>query len=76
MDFDKFKFIVDSIRSRCNVVINLTSACFATSIADRLRPFAELKPEMASLDAGTMNWGMKEFLIIPLSFLMQHPEDA
>ena len=57
MDFDKFKYVVESVRARCDVVINLTSACFATSIPDRIRPFAELKPELASLDAGTMNWG-------------------
>ena len=56
MNFDRFKFIVDNVRSRCDVVINLTSANFGSSIAERIRPFAELKPELASLDCGTMNW--------------------
>ncbi|MBV1759100.1 MAG: 3-keto-5-aminohexanoate cleavage protein [Dethiosulfatibacter sp.] len=56
MNFDRFKYITESIRKQCDVVINLTSACFNTSIADRVRPFYELKPELASLDAGTMNW--------------------
>jgi uncharacterized protein (DUF849 family) len=59
MDFARFKYVVEDVRKRCNVVINLTSACFATSIPDRMRPFAELKPELASLDCGTMNWAYR-----------------
>jgi len=59
MDFARFKYVVENVRKRCNIVINLTSACFATSIAERIRPFAELTPELASLDAGTMNWAYK-----------------
>lgn len=57
MNFDRFKYIFDNIRSRCDVVINLTSANLGSSIAERIRPFAELKPELASLDCGTLNWG-------------------
>ena len=60
MNFERFKYIVEKIRNKCNVVINLTSANFNTSIEDRVRPFYELKPEIASLDAGTMNWGYKD----------------
>lgn len=60
MNFEKFEKVVKSIRSRCDVVINLTSACFGATIEERIRPFYELKPELASLDAGTMNWAYRE----------------
>ncbi len=57
MDMDRFRCTVNSIRERCDVLINLTSANFGSSIEERIRPFSELRPELASLDAGTMNWG-------------------
>ncbi len=58
MDFDKFEKTVRLIRERCDIVLNLTSSGgIGLSDDDRIKPFAELRPEMASYDAGTMNWG-------------------
>lgn len=59
MDFAKFEETVRLIRERkdCDIIINLTtSGGVNLKEEDRLRPFYELKPEMASFDCGTMNW--------------------
>lgn len=58
MSFNKFKETVDYIREAdCPIVLNLTTSG-ATGITDenRMKPFMELRPELASFDAGTMNW--------------------
>ncbi len=57
MDFDKFAETVRLVRARSNIVLNLTtSGGLGLSDEVRMRPFQELRPEMASFDAGTMNW--------------------
>lgn len=58
MRFDKFAEAVSLIReAKCPVVLNLTSSGGqGFSWEERIKPFKELKPEMASFDAGTMNW--------------------
>ena len=58
MRFDKFQETVDLIReSGCQVILNLTSSGGqGFSWEERIRPFKELKPELASFDAGSMNW--------------------
>jgi uncharacterized protein (DUF849 family) len=59
MEFDKFKEAVRLIRERkeCDVILNLTtSGGVGLKEDDRIRPFHELLPEMASYDCGTMNW--------------------
>lgn len=58
MGFDKFEETVGLIRkAKCPAILNLTSSGGqGFSWEDRIRPFKELKPEMASYDAGTMNW--------------------
>ena len=58
MRFDKFEEAVGLIRaSGCPVLLNLTSSGGqGFSWEERIRPFRELRPEMASFDAGTMNW--------------------
>ncbi len=58
MDFEKFRATVELIRATdCDIVLNLTTSG-GLGLPDevRIKPFAELKPEMASYDAGTMNW--------------------
>lgn len=57
MDFDNFEETVRLVREKCNIVINLTTSG-GIGLADdvRIRPFKELKPEMASFDCGSMNW--------------------
>ena len=59
MNFEKFKETVGLIREKkeCDIVLNLTtSGGIGLTDEERMRPFMELKPEMASFDAGTMNW--------------------
>lgn len=59
MSFDKFEQTLHLIRERkdCDIVINLTtSGGINLKEEDRIRPFHELKPELASYDCGSMNW--------------------
>ncbi|MCD9023835.1 3-keto-5-aminohexanoate cleavage protein [Cohnella silvisoli] len=57
MSLAKFQETVQLIRSRCDIVLNLTTSGDLNAADDeRLAHLVELKPEMASYDAGTMNW--------------------
>lgn len=58
MNIEQFRKTVELIRERCDIVINLTtSGDLEATDEDRMKPFMELKPELASYDCGTMNWG-------------------
>lgn len=58
MRYDRFEEIVTGIRKTgCPVILNLTSSGGqGFSWEERIKPFKVLKPELASFDAGTMNW--------------------
>lgn len=59
MIFEKFEEAVSLIRARkdCDIIINLTTSGGVNLLEDdRIKPFFELVPEMASYDCGTMNW--------------------
>lgn len=60
MEYKKFERVVTLMRTKykdCDIILNLTtSGGVNLKEEDRLRPFYELKPEMASYDCGTMNW--------------------
>ncbi len=59
MNFDKFAETVKLVRAYgdCDIILNLTtSGGVNLQEGDRLRPFYELRPEMASYDCGSMNW--------------------
>ncbi|MDR1029087.1 MAG: 3-keto-5-aminohexanoate cleavage protein [Clostridiales Family XIII bacterium] len=59
MIFEKFEKAVGLIRAKkdCDIILNITtSGGVNLKEEDRMRPFYELKPEMASYDCGTMNW--------------------
>jgi len=59
MDYDKFEETVRLIRAKedCNIVLNLTtSGGIGLDDEVRMKPFIELKPEIASYDCGSMNW--------------------
>jgi uncharacterized protein (DUF849 family) len=54
-----FKETVSRIKDRCDVIIGITSGGnYLQSDEERIRPIKELKPEVASLDVGTMNYGV------------------
>ncbi|MCL2110970.1 MAG: 3-keto-5-aminohexanoate cleavage protein [Clostridiales bacterium] len=59
MEFSKFEKVVTLVRAMkdCDIIMNLTtSGGIGLKEDDRIKPFYELKPEMASYDCGTMNW--------------------
>lgn len=59
MVFEKFEETVRLLRAKkdCDIIINITtSGGVNLKEEDRLRPFYELKPDMASFDCGSMNW--------------------
>jgi uncharacterized protein (DUF849 family) len=59
MDYSKFEETVHLIRDRkdCDIVLNLTtSGGIGLDDEMRIKPFKELKPELASYDCGSMNW--------------------
>jgi uncharacterized protein (DUF849 family) len=58
-----FREFAADIRKRSYVVINYTTGGAATmTIQERLRPALELKPEVASLNMGSMNFGLYPML--------------
>jgi uncharacterized protein (DUF849 family) len=58
-----FREFAADIKSRSNVVINFTTGGAATmTIQERLRPALELRPEVASLNMGSMNFGLYPML--------------
>lgn len=65
---DLFREVVERIRERCNLIINLTTSGFNIQgddlIAQRLQPLS-LKPEMCSLDIGSMNFHDRAFINPP-----------
>lgn len=62
-DVELFKQFLPQIKNACDVVINLTTGGASTmSIQERLRPALEMKPEVASLNMGSMNFGLYEML--------------
>ncbi len=51
------------IKQRANCVVNITTGGASTmTIEERLRPVAEFKPEVASLNMGSMNFGLYPML--------------
>ena len=51
------------IKQRCNCVVNLTTGGgMGMTVEERVRPAATFKPEVASLNMGTMNFGLYPML--------------
>ncbi|MES2509780.1 MAG: 3-keto-5-aminohexanoate cleavage protein [Pseudomonadota bacterium] len=62
-DVELFKQFLPQIKSACDVVINLTTGGASTmSVQERLQPALQMKPEVASLNMGSMNFGLYEML--------------
>jgi uncharacterized protein (DUF849 family) len=54
-----FRAFVPDIKARSNVVINLTTGGAPTmTVEERMQPALQLKPEVASLNMGSMNFGL------------------
>lgn len=57
MDKNRFAETVHIIRNECDIVLNLTtSGALDATDETRMAHLIELKPELASYDAGSMNW--------------------
>lgn len=57
MNKELFKETVARVKNKCDVVINLTtSGDNRASDEERMAHLIEIKPEMASFDAGSFNW--------------------
>ncbi|MFN8621682.1 MAG: 3-keto-5-aminohexanoate cleavage protein [Chloroflexota bacterium] len=64
-----FREFLPMIAARSDVVVNLTTGGAATmSIEERLQPALQLKPEVASLNMGSMNFGLYPMLKRQTSF--------
>jgi len=63
-----FREILEGIRERCDMLVNLTTSGFNLKgpdlIDQRLQPVS-LKPDLCSLDIGSMNFGSRVFLNPP-----------
>src|SRR5882762_9495534 len=58
-----FMRFLPKIKAASNVVINLTTGGAPTmTVEERLQPALQLKPEVASLNMGSMNFGLYEML--------------
>lgn len=71
MDKERFRRTVELIREKdCDIILNLTtSGSLTASDEERMAHLIELKPEMASFDAGSMNWMHKTLFINSPEFL-------
>jgi uncharacterized protein (DUF849 family) len=62
-DPDVFRKFVPQIKAGSDVVINITTGGAPTMpVHERLQPALQLKPEVASLNMGSMNFGLYEML--------------
>ena len=71
-DYDLYKETIDRIRAYkdCDVCINITSSGSVDfGDEERIYPIQKLLPELASFDAGTLNWQHRTVFMNPPSFL-------
>jgi uncharacterized protein (DUF849 family) len=60
---DHFVPILDALKSHTDAVVNLTTGGSPhMTVAERMRPAMEFKPELASLNMGSMNFGLYPML--------------
>jgi uncharacterized protein (DUF849 family) len=60
---DHFAPILDALKSHTDAVVNLTTGGSPhMTVAERMRPAMEFKPELASLNMGSMNFGLYPML--------------
>jgi len=58
-DPELFRAFLPRIRAECDAVINLTTGGSPyMTVEERMRPAAEISPEVASLNMGSMNFGL------------------
>jgi 3-keto-5-aminohexanoate cleavage enzyme len=66
LELDTYKEVIDRVQDKCDIILNLTTAGgIGMDDEARLR-VCELNPEMATFDAGTMNFGQGVFHNTPV----------
>ncbi|MFB5663121.1 3-keto-5-aminohexanoate cleavage protein [Alteribacillus sp. HJP-4] len=61
MDLKVYQEVIDRVQEKCDIILNLTTAGgLETSEEERLK-VCDLNPEMATFDAGSMNFGSSVF---------------
>ncbi len=64
-DIDVYRDYLAAVRDACPIITQITTGGGATTLGlnpeDRLRPVLELRPDSASLNAGSLNFGRKLF---------------
>lgn len=71
-DFAKYKETIERIRAfkDCDICINITSSGSVDfGDEERIYPLQQLLPELASYDAGTLNWQHRTVFMNPPAFL-------
>lgn len=64
-DVERFRLVTQMIRDRCDAIVQFsTGGAVGEKIERRLAPLA-LKPEMASLNVGSINFGDEVFVNLP-----------
>lgn len=74
-DINIIRNTVEAIKSRCPVLINLSTAIFAgLPASQRIKPVQELKPDLASLNTGTMNFARVNYETgaVPFEFIFEN----
>lgn len=57
LDIEKTRRVIELVQAECDIVINLTSAGGVNlDEDDRIKPVTEFTPDLATFDAGTINW--------------------
>jgi len=70
MDKERFRKTVSLIREKCDIILNLTTSGDLNATDEtRMAHLIELKPELASFDAGSMNWMHNSLFLNPPAFL-------
>ena len=60
---DLYRDVITDIKRRCNVVICITTGGFSPETSERTAAVREFRPELASFNAGSMNFGL--FQLVP-----------
>jgi uncharacterized protein (DUF849 family) len=58
-----YREVITEIKRRCDIVVCITTGGFGPLTSERARPVSTFKPELASLNAGSMNFGL--FHVVP-----------
>lgn len=70
MSVDRFEKTVKLVKEKCDIILNLTTSGDLNATDEtRQEHIKKLKPEMATFDAGTMNWQHKTVFLNTPSFL-------